>query len=604
MFQKFEVKGGPAFGRQNVPALREELARRNLDGFIVPHEDEYQNEYLPAANDRLAWLTGFTGSAGAAVILTQSAVMFADGRYTLQVREQTDPELFGYEDLANNGIATWLRRKAPEGAKLGYDPRLHSPDGLKTLEKAAGHRNIELIPQDTNPLDTVWEDRPGQPAETITVQPLGKAGVDHAEKRESIGEGIADEGADAAVLTAPPSIAWLLNIRGGDVAHSPLPLATVIIRKDGETDLFVNPAKVTDEVRSHLGNQVSIHEESAFETTLSTLKGKKVLVDPATASAWHFTALENAGAAVVRGDDPVALPKACKNKAEIEGSKAAHRRDGAAVTRFLHWFAHEAPKGQLDEITCAQKLEEIRRENAEGLKDISFETISGFGEHGALPHYRVNEASNLKIEKGTLYLVDSGGQYPDGTTDITRTMPVGEPTDEMRNRFTRVLKGHIALSVIRFPEGTSGMALDALARAPIWEAGLDYDHGTGHGVGAYLGVHEGPQRIAKGSSPVPLKAGMIVSNEPGYYKAGEFGIRIENLQYVTEPETIPGGDRPMLGFETLTLAPIDRNLIEPALLSDDERAWLNAYHARVAAEIGPLLDGEVRSWLEEVCAPV
>jgi len=604
MFQSFDVKGGPAYGRQNVPALREELARRGLDGFILPHEDEYQNEYLPAANDRLAFLTGFTGSAGAAIVTRDGAAMFTDGRYTLQVREQTDPDLFDYEDLPNNGLANWIRRKAPEGARFGYDPRLHAPDSVAHLQKAADQRGVELVAVEDNPVDAIWADRPPAPEAPITVHPAERAGRDHADKRESIGRAIAEEGADAAVLTAPASIAWLLNIRGGDVAHSPLPLATAILRADGEADLFVNPAKLSDAVRAHLGNQVSIHDEAAFEAELPALKGRKVLIDPATASAWHFGRLEAAGAAIVRGEDPVALPKACKNAAEIEGARAAHRRDGAAVTRFLHWFAQEAPSGGLDEIAAAEKLEWFRRETAEGLKDISFETISAAGPHAALPHYRVNEASNLTIEPGMVYLVDSGGQYPDGTTDITRVMPVGEPSAEMRDRFTRVLKGHIALAEIRFPEGVSGAALDALARAPLWEAGLDYDHGTGHGVGSYLGVHEGPQRIAKGSSGVALKPGMIVSNEPGYYREGAYGIRIENLQFVTGPEPIEGGDRPMLGFATLTLAPIERSLIEPGLLTEAERAWVDAYHARVLDEIGPLVEGEVRSWLEMACAPL
>ncbi len=606
MFQSFDVKGGPRYGRENLPRLREELRRRGLDGFFVPHEDEYQNEYLPAATDRLAWVTGFTGSSGAALVLGDKAIVFTDGRYTIQVKEQADPALFDYAEISDHGVAKWIEEYAPQGAVIGYDPKLISPDAQAVIEKAAGLAGVTMKALDDNPIDAIWEDRPSMPDAAVSVQPLELAGEAHGDKRARLGKAIKKAGADAVVITFPPSVAWTLNIRGGDVAHAPLPLSQAILNADGTTELFIARDKLTDEVRSHLGNEVSVREEGELGEAIAGLKGKKVLVDPASASAWHFATLEGAGAMVVRGEDPAALPRAVKNEAELKGARNAHVRDGVAVTRFLHWFTREAPKGELDEISTVVKLEEIRRENDENLKDLSFDSISGYGEHGALPHYRVNEASVLPIQKGSLYLVDSGGQYPDGTTDITRTLAVGEPTAEMKERYTQVLKGHIALSVIRFPEGTSGMALDALARAPLWMAGVDYDHGTGHGVGAYLGVHEGPQRIAKGSSPTPLKPGMIVSNEPGYYKAGEYGIRIENLQYVTEPEIIEGGDahRQMMGFETITLAPLDRNLIQPGLLSDAEREWVNAYHARVLYEIGPRLDEDVRNWLKDQCAPI
>lgn len=603
MFQNFDVHGGPDAGRRNLPRLRAELERRALDGFLVPHEDEYQNEYLPEATERLAWLTGFTGSAGAALILLDRAVMFTDGRYTLQVRDQTDPELFVYEDLSGDGVAGWLSHGAPNGAQIGYDPRLHSPDAIERLSKAAAKAGAELIPVDDNPVDAVWTDRPPMPAAPIVPHALEHAGESHADKRARIARAAAEAGADYALVTAPASVAWLLNVRGGDVAHSPLPLSAALVRPTGAADLFAAPEKVTEALRAHLGNEVAIRDEDSLPEALAELSGQTLLLDPKTASAWHFRIAEDAGARIVRGDDPSALPRACKNATEISGAQAAHVRDGAALSAFLHWFAETAPKGGLDEIEAAKKLEAMRAETG-ALHDLSFDTISGAGPNGAVVHYRVNTDSAREIEPGTLYLVDSGGQYLDGTTDVTRTVAVGQPTAEMIRRFTLVLKGHIALATVRFPEGVSGSALDALARAALWAAGLDYDHGTGHGVGSYLGVHEGPQRIAKRGGDVPLKPGMIVSNEPGYYKNGEYGIRIENLLYVTEPEIPEGGERAMMGFETLTLAPIDRALIDANLLSGAELQWLNAYHARVAAEIGPRLDAGTRAWLDGACAPL
>jgi len=429
------------------------------------------------------------------------------------------------------------------------------------------------------------------------------AGETHSDKRKRVGEAIAEDGAEFAAITAPPSIAWLFNIRGGDVARSPLALGAALIKSDGTATLFVNPDKMTDEVREHLGNEVALRPEHEFQDGLHALKGHAVSVDPGLASAWVFDQLTEGGAKIVRRRDPVLLPKAIKNATEIEGSRQAHIRDGGALTRFLHWLDTEAQSGQIDEIEAAVKLEQFRAALGQ-VKDLSFDTISGSGPNGALPHYRVSTASNRKLERGTLYLVDSGGQYPDGTTDVTRTVPIGAPTAEMKERFTLVLKGHIGLSMARFPKGTTGGQLDTLARLPLWQAGLDYDHGTGHGVGSFLGVHEGPQRIAKVNSDEPLKPGMIVSNEPGYYKTKAYGIRIENLIVINGPDPIDGGERPMMWFENLTMAPINRDLVEPALMTDGELTWLNAYHAEVRAKISPQIDGEAKSWLEAATAPI
>ena len=604
MIQDFSVKGGPQAGRAHLPLLRRELSQRNLDGFIVPHEDEYQNEYLPAATDRLAWLTGFTGSAGAAIIMAERAVMLVDGRYTLQVRDQVDPSLFAYDDLVETGIAGWIRANTKAGDTLGYDPRLHSPDALADIQAAAKASGAVLLAQDTNPIDAVWADRPPMPEAPLRVQALEYAGQPHGDKIAQTAKALKDSGADAAVITAPASIAWLFNIRGGDVACSPLPLSTALVREDGTAALFVNPNKVTDEVRAHLGNSVSIRKEEDLSEALQGLGGTTISLDPGTASAWLFEEVNKAGAQVRRAPDPCALPRACKNAVEIEGARRAHIRDGAALTRFLCFMAgEEGQSGEMNEISAAQKLESYRHDTG-ALKDLSFESISGAGADGAIVHYRVTTASNAMLTRGSLYLIDSGGQYLDGTTDVTRTIAIGEPTTEMKNRFTRVLKGHIALSRVRFPQGTTGTHLDILARAALWEVGLDYAHGTGHGVGSYLGVHEGPQRIARAWNDTPLMAGMIVSNEPGYYKTGAYGIRIENLQVVSPAETIEGGEIPMLGFETLTLAPIDRRLIDPSMLDEAETQWLDDYHARVLAIHEQCLNEEEANWLRKACAPI
>lgn len=599
MIQNFDVQGGPKYGRTNLPKLRAALSALALDGFIIPHEDEYNNEYLPDYNERLMWATGFTGSAGAAVVLTDKAAMFVDGRYTLQVRAQVEGKLFVYKRLEDAGVAAWLAKEAA-GLNIGYDPKLHSPDALARLRKAVEGVGGTLSPLSTNPIDTAWQGRPPAPKAPLTVQPKKLAGRDHGDKRKQIAKIITEKNADAALITAPASVAWLLNVRGGDVMCSPLPLASLIINKDASVELFIDPDKVTPEVRKHFGNQVSVSAENKLPDYLGSFDGKTILVDPAGSSSFMFDTLNTAGANIIKTMDPIALPKARKNNAEIAGTTAAHVRDGAAVTNFLHWLATEAQDGSVDEIIAAQRLESFR--DCTGLlKDLSFESISGAGSNGAIVHYRVSTATTKILEPGSLFLIDSGGQYVDGTTDITRTVPIGKPTKEMRKSFTLVLKGHIALSRVRFPKGTTGHALDALARMSLWAHGLDYDHGTGHGVGAYLGVHEGPQRIAKTPSSVPLDPGMIVSNEPGYYKTGAFGIRIENLQYVTEATPIKGGERDMMGFHTLTLAPIDRQLIVKKMLSKAEIKWLNKYHKRVRKEISPLVNDAVKGWLRTAC---
>jgi Xaa-Pro aminopeptidase len=604
MRQTFEDQADPSFGTLHLPLIREATARQGLDGFLIPHEDEHQNEYLPEANDRLAWATGFTGSAGAAVVLKDKAAIFVDGRYTLQVRDQVDPNLFEVKDLVEGGVSGWLESELKAGQVVGYDPRLHSPDALDRLRKAAEKAGARLQAVEANPLDQAWgKARPAQPQALVVPHPLEFSGEASPDKRARIGEALAKQGADAAVITAPASIAWLFNIRGGDVIRSPLPLAQAILMQDGSAQLFLDPAKITPDLPAWLGNQVTLQPPEAVPAALKTLGGLSVLIDPAQSSAWYFDALETAGATLQRGADPTALPRACKNPVEVEGSRQAHARDGAALSRFLHWLASEAESALPDEIAVVKKLEGFR-EATGALKDLSFDTIAGAGPNGAIVHYRPVERLNRKLERGSLLLVDSGAQYLDGTTDVTRTVAVGEPSPEMAERFTLVLKGHLALARVRFPAGVSGSALDALARMALWRHGLDYDHGTGHGVGSYLGVHEGPQRISKAPSSVALQAGMIVSNEPGYYKTGAYGIRIENLQVVTPPADIPGGERPMLGFEPLTLAPIDRRLVVKAMLTAEEVEQLDGYHARVLAVVGPQLDGAAKAWLEEVCKPL
>lgn len=595
-FQSYEDRSDAATVAPRLASLRTELKSRGLDGFLVPHSDEHQGEYVPKRAERLAWLTSFTGSAGAAIVLADKAAVFVDGRYTLQVRQQTDTKLFEPRDLVAEGLGGWIEANVPSGAKLGYDPWLHTASAIDMLKLSAGRAGATLVPCETNPIDAVWKDQPAPPLAQATPHGVALSGEAAESKRTRIAEEIKRLDAEASVITMPDSICWLLNMRGGDVPHTPFALSFAILNGDGSTDLFMDKRKSSPELLQHFGNAVRLREPSEFTGALDALKGKTVLADPTTAAAAIFDRLAKAGAKVKRAVDPCQLPKACKNPVEIEGARKAHIRDGAALTKFLAWFAREAPNGQLTEIEAAKALEGYRLQTG-SLRDLSFDSISGAAPHAALPHYRVSRSSDRRINKNEIFLIDSGGQYPDGTTDVTRTTIVGTPTAEMRDRFTRVLKGHISLATLRFPDGTTGLQMDAFARRALWDAGLDYDHGTGHGVGSYLSVHEGPQSISKKFISQPLKSGMIVSNEPGFYKTGEYGIRIENLIVVTEPEDVPGGDRKMMRFETITLAPIDVDLVEPKLLTAEERDWLNAYHVRVREALSPLVDDETKAWL-------
>jgi Xaa-Pro aminopeptidase len=590
-----------------LAALREQLKAEKLDGFVVPLTDEHMSEYVGSYAQRLAWLTGFEGSAGSAVVLPEEAAIFVDGRYTLQVRQQVSPTEWSYQSVPETSTTQWLEEHAPEGGRIGYDPWLHTRDWVKKAKEALASRGAELVPVDRNPIDEIWKDRPEASKAHLVVQSDQYAGKSAAEKRTEIGDWLVKHHADAAVLSALDSIAWAFNIRGADVTHTPVALAYALVHADGTSDLFVASEKITPELRQHLGNGVRLHERFEFEGALSELKGKTVVVDPERAVAAIFEALEKAGAKILPLRDPTILPKAIKNDAEITGQKAAQERDGAVISKFLRWIDEEAPKGDVDELKASDHLEALRRANEE-LRDLSFDSISGAGPNGAIVHYRSSEKTNRKLEQSTLYLIDSGGQYVDGTTDITRTVPIGEPTAEMRDRFTRVLKGHIAIATAVFPKGTRGSQLDSFARRPLWEAGLDYAHGTGHGVGSFLAVHEGPQRIspvgsAQSGGDEPLQAGMIISNEPGYYKTGEYGIRIENLVLVVDRE-IEGSEKEMLGFETLTFAPIDRRLVDVEMLEPEELIWLNCYHAHVLARIGPRLSGDDLAWLQQACAPI
>ncbi|MEE8231087.1 MAG: aminopeptidase P family protein [Qipengyuania citrea] len=592
-----------------LDGLRKELARRGLDGFVIPISDEHMSEYVGSYAQRLNWLTGFGGSAGSAVVLQDRAAMFTDGRYTVQVREQVSGALYDYEDVPATSPAKWIAEHAPEGAKIGYDAWLHGIGWAEEAEAAFARKGIELVPVDGNPIDAIWDDRPQ--ASLAPAVPHGDehAGRSSADKRSEVADWLKQEGYDATVVSALDSVAWLLNMRGSDVDNTPVALSYVLAHADGTADLFIAPDKVTPELTQHLGNAVTVRDRAEFVPALEALDGKRVAVDPNHAVAGIFHALEQGGASVVRTDDPTVLPKAIKNPAEQQGHRDAQSRDGAAVARFLRWLGIEAPKGGVDELAAAAKLREFR-EAGGLLKDASFDTISAAAGHAALPHYKVDEDSNIPIPPSSIYLVDSGGQYLDGTTDITRTVWIGpgEPSAEMVERNTRVLKGHIQLDMQKFPDRTTGGALDALARMHLWNGGVDYGHGTGHGVGSFLSVHEGPQRISKpgGAFPgteTPLREGMILSNEPGYYKPGEYGIRIENLVLVVDAG-LADSEGKYLGFETLTMVPLDRTLVDPALLSEAEIGWWNDYHTAVYATLAPQLEGDDLAWLEEQCAPL
>lgn len=607
MFQSFEVRSNPATGAPRVARLRDELRRRGLGGFLVPRADRHQNEYVPDHDQRLAWLTGFTGSAGEALILGDSAHVFVDGRYTLQVREQVDLSVFSIEHLIETPPAKWLAEHGPDGLALGFDPWLHTIAETRALTEALTKRGGRLVPVERNPVDAIWEDRPLPPHAPVSIHPIEYAGRPAQEKLAALATAVGRSSATLAVLTDPSSVAWAFNIRGGDVSHTPLALAFAIVPAEGRPVLFIDEAKLAGEARAYIDAFASIRPASALEADLAARAGgHRVLLDPALAADAIRAIVEGAGGTIVEGTDPARLPRATKNAVELAGMRRAHERDGVAMAMFLAWLDRQAP-GSVDEIGAAIRLEETRRDVGERfqmpLRDISFETISGAGPNGAIVHYRVSTASNRRLEPGSLYLVDSGAQYADGTTDITRTIAIGEPTAAMRRHFTLVLKGMIAISTARFPKGTRGVDIDVLARIALWQAGLDYAHGTGHGVGAYLAVHEGPQSISRRGMQ-ELLPGMVLSNEPGYYRAGAYGIRIENLVIVDEGGMPEGGDMRMLSFETLTLCPIDRRLIDIALLTPGERDWLDAYHARVREVIGVHLSGEAKEWLEAATSPL
>ncbi|PBC12268.1 aminopeptidase P family protein [Mesorhizobium sp. WSM3859] len=608
MFQTFDSVGDPAVGKPRVALLRQWLADNGLDGFIVPRADEHQGEYVADRSARLKWLTGFSGSAGVAIVLRDRAFIFVDGRYTLQVRNEVDLSIFTVESLIDNPPPSWIKDNLGKGARLGFDPWLHTIGEVRALKASAEQSGATLVPLDRNPIDIIWKDQPEPPRAPVELQELNFAGELAKDKLVRLASAIQKDGATHAVLTDPSSIAWSFNIRGADVPHTPLALGFAILAADGKHQLFMDQRKFPRQVAAYLTQLADPHDPDEFEAAIVDLAkgGAKIALDPVLAADKLRMLTEDNGGTVVLAADPARIPRATKNQAEIAGSRAAHRRDGAAIAKLLCWLDRQEP-GSLDEIAVVSKLEEVRRQTGEEtqmpLRDVSFDTISGAGPNGAIMHYRVSRATSRKLESGELFLLDSGGQYQDGTTDITRTVPIGEPTEEMRERFTLVLKGMIGISSLRFPAGTRGSEIDAIARVALWKCGCDFAHGTGHGVGSYLAVHEGPQRIAR-TGTEKLLAGMMLSNEPGYYKEGAYGIRIENLILVTPAEQIEGGDIAMHGFETLTLAPIDKRLIRTDLLTRDELHWLDQYHAWVLSEIGPMVDGETLAWLEKATAPL
>lgn len=609
MFQKFEVLSTPARARAHVEKLRATFDDLGIDALAVPRSDEYLGEYVPACNERLAWLTSFTGSAGQALILRKQAHVFTDGRYAAQVRAQTDPQLFSPVDMVATPLADFLRAEAPKGLRLGIDPWTWTSAEVERIEAALADTDGKLVLLAQNPVDSIWEDRPEPPVGAVSIQPLEYAGVMASEKIAAMQQKIADDGADAVVLTDPSSLAWTFNIRGEDLPSTPHPLARAVIPANGRPQVFIDKRKTGRETEAYLTQLCDIRSPEEFGAELDRLGAQhaSVMVDPAIAPHAVAVALAAGGASVINATDPARIPRAVKNPAELKASAQIHRQDGAAMVRFLAWFDVQKP-GSLDEISVTTKLEEIRTATGQNmqmpLKALSFDSISGAGPNGAIIHYRVNRQTNRPVKAGEMFLIDSGGQYVAGTTDITRTIAVGEVPQEQRRYFTLVLKGMIAISRLRFPKGTRGVDIDAFARHALWQAGADYAHGTGHGVGSYLSVHEGPQTISRRGMQ-ELLPGMILSNEPGYYRDGAFGVRIENLVHVHEPRVISGGDTEMLGFVTLTLCPIDRRLVVRELLDDGEIAWLDAYHARVLEEIGPLIsEPDVEAWLRAAAAPL
>ncbi|MBU2581145.1 MAG: aminopeptidase P family protein [Alphaproteobacteria bacterium] len=606
MFQVFDVASDSSQVAERVASLRNELAARNIDAYIVPRTDAHQGEYIPARDERLAWLTGFTGSAGSAVVSMKKAALFVDGRYTVQARNETDTNVIDVVPMADKKAEDWLAHELKYGARVAFDPKLFTLAQIQRLKRRLADKEIRFkaILPSSNLIDRLWNDpdRPPPPTGAIVPHPASLAGQTAKEKIAAIQSRLKEREIDAAILTSRESIAWAFNLRGCDVSHTPVFSAFAIVHQKGRAELFVELSNLTSDAQKALKPVADTSPYNQFRHRLGELKkqGIKFGLDPTTAS--YAIASRIGINRFIRLPDPCIAPRAIKNATQIAGSRAAHQRDGAAVTRFLAWLDENAATGKVDEIAAATALEDFRRETGE-LKEISFDTIAGSGPNGAIVHYRVNSKTNRKLKRGELFLVDSGAQYQDGTTDITRTIAIGKPAGEMRRHFTLVLKGHIAIATAHFPKGTRGRDLDPLARNALWQAGLDYDHGTGHGVGSYLSVHEGPVSISRANGEV-VKPGMILSNEPGYYREGHYGIRIENLVLVNDPEVPKGGDRPMMSFETLTLAPIDRRLIDAELLTRPERDWLDAYHARVLKTLGPQLDKPTRSWLKAACAPL
>jgi Xaa-Pro aminopeptidase len=602
-FQTFEdPEGGVALGAR-LAALREELARRNLTGFVVPRADAHQNEYVPPSDERLAWLTGFTGSAGLAAVLKEGAVLFVDGRYTLQAAQQIDTSAWTIASLVEPPPEAWLAQELKAGDRLGFDPWLHTSAAVERLAAACTKAGAELVPVETNPIDAVWQERPAPPLGQVVVHDLKYAGEAETDKLARIREELAKLRTDALVMSDPHAVAWTFNIRGADVAHTPLPLSYALVPKEGRPTVFIDGRKLSNSARDHLERHADVAEPNQLGNQIRQLAETKaaISIDTATGADALTRMIVEAGGKALRGSDPVTLLKAVKNATEIAGTQTAHERDAAALARFLYWIDREAPSGQLTEIDAVEALETFRRDTG-ALKDVSFPTISGSGPNGAIVHYRVTRKTNRRIRPGELLLIDSGAQFQDGTTDVTRTIAVGDPTPEMRDRFTRVLRGHLAIARAVFPDGTTGAQIDAFARQYLWQMGLDFEHGTGHGVGSFLSVHEGPARISK-LGTTPLKRGMILSNEPGYYKTGEYGIRIENLELVV-PKEIAGAEKPMNGFQALTLAPVDRRLIDVRLMTDDEISWLDAYHLRVRNTLRGVLDDATRGWLEAATRPL
>ena len=603
LFQTFDEPETGVALTARLSAFREELARRNLTGFVVPRADQQQNEYVAPSEERLAWLTGFTGSAGLAIVLSREAAVFVDGRYTLQAGKQVDTRAWRVEPLVDPPPEAWLAKHLTAGDRLGFDPWLHTSAAAERLAAACAKAGAELIAVDSNPLDAVWTERPAPPLAPVTVHGTQFSGEAETDKLKRIGLEIDKLGVDALVLSDSHVVAWTFNIRGGDVSHTPLPLSYALVPKTGRPTVFIDHRKLSNSARDHLERTADVAEPGALTPKLTELArgGAAIALDSATAADALGRLISAAGGKPVRGNDPVSLLKAVKNITEIEGTRAAHRRDAAALARFLAWIDREAPTGALTEIDAVEALETFRRDTGR-LKDVSFPTISGTGPNGAIVHYRVTRKSNRRIAPGDLLLIDSGAQYEDGTTDVTRTIAIGQPSMEMCDRFTRVLRGHIAIARAVFPDGTTGAQLDTLARQFLWQAGIDFEHGTGHGVGSYLSVHEGPARISK-LGTTPLRRGMILSNEPGYYKTDAFGIRIENLELVVGTEVI-GAEKPVNAFETLTLAPIDRRLIDLNMLTGEELSWLNDYHEKVRHAVRPHVDEATKLWLDAATAPM